>query len=126
MIPTFKLQACFPSMLRNEKVRNQQISALKRQNKDKTEWRPPASVKFCFILSADSTYGYVLMIVLNCFNQENNTYKGKIKETYVNDDNYVVSVPVFTTWWQPRVTCSTGYNWSASPLASFDQSYFKN
>ena len=49
--------------------------------------------------------------------------KSKIKENDVNDENYVVLLPICTTKSQPTVTCSTSYNWSATPLASLDHSY---
>ena len=41
-IPPFKLY-CFPNILRNEKLRNKWIRALKRQNKNKTQWEPSES-----------------------------------------------------------------------------------
>ena len=49
--------------------------------------------------------------------------KSKIKENDVNDEDYVVPLPIFTTESQPTVTCSTSYDWSATPLASLDHSY---
>ena len=52
--------------------------------------------------------------------------KSKIKENDVNDEDYVVPLPIFTTESQPTVTCSTSYNWSATPLASLDHSYCMN
>ena len=53
--------------------------------------------------------------------------KSKIKEKYVNDEDYVVSLPIFfTTESQSTVTCNTPYNWSVTPLASLDHSYCIN
>ena len=54
-IPPFKLY-CFPSILRNTELRNTWIRALKRQNKDKTEWKPCESDKVCSIYLVASTY----------------------------------------------------------------------
>ena len=44
--PPFKLY-CFSSILRNAELRNKWIRALKRQNKDKTEWKPSESDMVC-------------------------------------------------------------------------------
>ena len=54
-IPPFKLY-CFRSILRNAELRNKWIRALKRQNKDKTEWRPSESDKVCSISFVGSAY----------------------------------------------------------------------
>ena len=54
-IPPLKL-CCFPSMLRNAELRNKWISALKRQNKDKTEWKPSESNSACSIHFVGSVY----------------------------------------------------------------------
>ena len=53
-IPPFKLY-CFPSILRNAELRNKWIRALKRQNKDKTEWKPSESDRVCSIHLVGST-----------------------------------------------------------------------
>ena len=53
----------------------------------------------------------------------------KIKENNDVDDEYdVVPLPMSTTVTesQPTVTCSTSYNWSATPLASLDHSCCMN
>ena len=53
----------------------------------------------------------------------------KIKENNnADDENNVVPLPISTavTESQPTVTCSTPYNWSATPLASLDHSYCMN
>ena len=53
----------------------------------------------------------------------------KIKENNnADDENDVVPLPISTavTESQPTVTCSTPYNWSATPLASLDHSYCMN
>ena len=47
-IPPFKWW-CFPSILIYAELRNKWIKALKRQNKDKTEWKPSESDKVCSI-----------------------------------------------------------------------------
>ena len=52
--------------------------------------------------------------------------KSKIKENGVNDDDYVVPLPVFTTESQPAVACSTRYSCSTSSLASLDHSHCMN
>ena len=52
--------------------------------------------------------------------------KSKIKENDVNDEDYVVPLPIFTTESQPTVTCSTPYNWSAIPLKTLGHSYCMN
>ena len=44
----------------------------------------------------------------------------------VNDEGYVVPLPIITTELQPTVTCKTPYNWSAAHLASLDHSYGLN
>ena len=49
--------------------------------------------------------------------------KSKIKENNdVDDEDDVVPLPISPTVIesQPTVTCSTSYNWSATPLASPD------
>ena len=53
----------------------------------------------------------------------------KIKENNDVDDEYdVVPLPMSTTVTesQPTVTCSTSYNWSATPLPSLDHTYCMN
>ena len=55
--------------------------------------------------------------------------KFKIKENSdVDDEDDVVPLPISTTDTesQPTVTCSTSYNWSATPLASPDHSCCMN
>ena len=54
-IPPFKLY-CFPSILRNAELRNKWIRALKRQNKNKTEWKPSESNRVCSIHFVGSAY----------------------------------------------------------------------
>ena len=54
-IPPFKLY-CFPSILRNVGLRNKWIRALKRQNEDKTEWKPSESDRVCSIHFIGSAY----------------------------------------------------------------------
>ena len=55
--------------------------------------------------------------------------ESKIKENNdVDDADDVVPLAISTTATelQPTVKCSTPYNWSATPLASFDYSYCIN
>ena len=55
--------------------------------------------------------------------------KSKTKENNdVDDKDDVVPIPISITATesQPTVTCSTPYNWSATPLASLDHSYCMN
>ena len=47
---------CFPSILRNEELRNKWIRALKRQNKDKTQWKPSESDRVCSIHFLGNAY----------------------------------------------------------------------
>ena len=54
-IPPFKLY-CFPSILRNVGLRNKWIRALKRQNKEKTQWKPSESDRVCSIHFTGSAY----------------------------------------------------------------------
>ena len=54
-IPPFKLY-CFPSILRNVGLRNKWIRALKRQNKEKTQWKPSESDRVCSIHFTGSVY----------------------------------------------------------------------
>ena len=54
-IPPFKLY-CFPSILRNAELRNKWIRALKRQNKDKTKYKPSESDRVCSIHFVGSAY----------------------------------------------------------------------
>ena len=52
--------------------------------------------------------------------------KSKIKENNDvddKDDAVPLSISTTVTKSHPTVTCSTPYNWSATPLASFDHSY---
>ena len=42
--------------MRNAELRNKWIRALKRQNKDKTEWKPSESGRVCSIHFAGSAY----------------------------------------------------------------------
>ena len=53
-IPPFKLY-CFPSLMRNAELRKNWIRALKRRNKDKTEWKPSESDRVCSIHLVSST-----------------------------------------------------------------------
>ena len=117
-IPPFKLQ-CFPCILRNKELRNKWISALKRQNKDKVEWKSSANARFFSIHFIDSAYGVNSVPTLNLgyiakekrlrqtLIKQTLPKKSKIKENDVNDDDYVVPLPVFTTESQPAATCST-------------------
>ena len=55
--------------------------------------------------------------------------KSKIKKNnYVDDEVDVVSLPISTTVTESElsITCSSPYNWSATPLASLDHSYCMN
>ena len=55
--------------------------------------------------------------------------KSKIKENNdADDEDDVVPLPISITVTesQPIVTCSTPYNWLATPLASLDHSYCIN
>ena len=139
-IPPFKLY-CFPSILRNVELRNQWIRALKRQNKDKTEWTPSEGDRVSSIHFVGSSYGEnsVPTLKLGYEVEEKKARrtliwqplpkKGKIKQNNdVDDEDDVVPLPISTTVTepQPTVTCSTPYNWSASPLASLDHSYYMN
>ena len=54
-IPAFKLY-CFPSILRNADIRNKWITVLKKQNKDKTGWKPSESDRVCSIHFVGSAY----------------------------------------------------------------------
>ena len=54
-IPLFKLY-CFPIILSNAKLRTKWIRALKRQNKDKTVWKPSESDRVCSIHFVGSAY----------------------------------------------------------------------
>ena len=56
-------------------------------------------------------------------------WKNKIKENNdVDDEDDVARLPISitVTGSQPTVTCSTPYNWSATPWASLDHSYCMN
>ena len=44
------------NILRNAELRNKWIRALKRQNKDKTEWKPSESDRVCSIQFVGSAY----------------------------------------------------------------------
>ena len=54
-IPPFKVY-CFPSIWKNAELRSKWIRALKRQDKDKTEWKPSESDRVCSIRITGSTY----------------------------------------------------------------------
>ena len=54
-IPPFKLQ-CFPSILRNAELRTKWTRVLKRQKKDKIEWKPSESDRVCSIHFVVSAY----------------------------------------------------------------------
>ena len=139
-IPPFKL-CCFPSILRNVELRNKGIRALQRQNKDKTEWKPFENDRVCSIYFLGSAYQANSVPILNLSYEIKEKKarrtlisqplpkKSKIKENNdVNDEDDVVPLPISTTVTesQPTVTCSTPYNWSATPLASLDHSYCMN
>ena len=63
-IPPFKLY-CFPSILRNAELRNKWLRASKKQNQDKTEWKPSESDKVCSIHVAGSAYETNIVPTLN-------------------------------------------------------------
>ena len=48
------------NILRNAELRNKSIRALKRQNKDKTEWKPSESDRVCSIHFVGSAYEQIL------------------------------------------------------------------
>ena len=139
-IPPFKLY-CFPSILRNAELRNKWIRALKRQNKDKTEWKPSENDRVCSIHFVGSAYEANSVPTLNLgYEVEEKKArrtlirqplpkKSKIKQNNdVDDEDDVVPLPISTTVTesQPTVTCSTPHSWSATPLASLDHSYCIN
>ena len=51
--------------MRNAKLRNKWIRALKRQNKDKTEWKSSESVRVCSIHFVGSAYEANSVLTLN-------------------------------------------------------------
>ena len=63
-IPPFRLY-CFPSILRNAELTNKWIRALKKQNEDKTEWKPSDSDKICSIRFVGSAYEVNSALTLN-------------------------------------------------------------
>ena len=63
-IPPFKLY-CFPNILKNAELTNKCIRALKRQNKDKTEWKPSKSDRVCSIHYVGSAYEANSVLTLN-------------------------------------------------------------
>ena len=126
--------------MRNAELRNKWITrTLKRQNKDKTEWKPSESDRINSIYFAGSAYEANSVATLNLGHKfkewkarrisirTNLPKKSEIKEKDVNDEDYVVPLPIFfTTESQSTVTCSTPYNWSVTPSASLDHSYCMN
>ena len=46
----------FSKQVENAELRNKWIRALKRQNKDKTKWKPSESDRVCFIHFVGSAY----------------------------------------------------------------------
>ena len=135
-IPTFKLY-CFPRILRNAELRNKWIRALKRQNKDKTEWKPSENDRVCSIHLVGSAHEANSVPTLNLGNEVKQKKarrtlirkllpkKCKIKENnYVDDEDDVVPLPTSTTVTEsrPTITRSTPYNCSDTPLASLDHS----
>ena len=135
-IPPFKLY-CFPSISRNAELRNKWIRALKRQNKDKTEWKPSESDRDCFIHFVGSAYEANSALTLNLgYEVEEKkarrtlirpplSTKVKLKKM-MSMMKIIVPLPIFATELQPAVTCSTSYNWSATPLASPGHFYSMN
>ena len=135
-IPPFKLY-CFPSISRNAELRNKWIRALKRQNKDKTEWKPSESDRDCFIHFVGSAYEANSPLTLNLgYEVEEKkarrtlirpplSKKVKLKKM-MSMMKIIVPLPIFATELQPAVTCSTSYNWSATPLASPGYFYSMN
>ena len=126
--------------MKNAELSDQWIIALKRQNKDKTEWKPSECdrLTFTFVGSAYEANS-VSTVNLEYEVQEKKARrtlvrqilpkKSKIKGNKdVDDEDDVVPLPISTTVTesQPAVTYSTLYNWSATPLTSFDHSYCKN
>ena len=120
-IPPFKLY-CFPSISRNAELRNKWIRALKRQNKDKTEWKPSESDRVCSIHFAGSAYERNSVPTLNLgyeveekkairtLIKQSLPKKGKIKKNNdADDEDDVVPLPISATVTesQPTVTCST-------------------
>ena len=115
---------------------NKWIRAFKRQNKDKTEWKPPERHRVCSIHFVGSAHEANSVPTLNLgYEVEERKAsrtlirqpllkKSKIKENNdVDDEDDAVPLPIFTTLTelQPSVTCSTPYKWSATTLASLEQ-----
>ena len=107
-IPPFK-SYCFPSILRNVELRNQWIRALKRQNKDKTEWTPSEGDRLCSIHFVGSSYEENSVPTLNLgyeveekkarrtLTRQPLPKKSKIKQNNdVDDENDVVPLPTST------------------------------
>ena len=98
------------------------IRALKRQNKDKTEWKPSESDRVCSIHFAGSAYERNSVPTLNLgyeveekkairtLIKQSLPKKGKIKKNNdADDEDDVVPLPISATVTesQPTVTCST-------------------
>ena len=108
--------------MRNAELRNKWIRALKRQNKDKTEWKPSESDRVCSIHFAGSAYERNSVPTLNLgyeveekkairtLIKQSLPKKGKIKKNDdADDEDDVVPLPISATVTesQPTVTCST-------------------
>ena len=108
--------------MRNTELRNKWIGASKRQNKNKTEWKPSESDRVFSIHFIGSAYEANSVPTLNLgYGVEEKKArktlirqalpkKNKIKENNDdNDEDDVVLLPICTTVTdsQPRVTCST-------------------
>ena len=104
--------------MRNAELRNEWIRALKRQNKDKTEWKPSVGDKVCSIHLVRGACEAEEKKTRRTLIRQHFPKKSKIKDNDVNDEDYVVPLTIFTTESQPTDTCTTPHNWSATPLAS--------
>ena len=102
-------------------------------------WKPSESDRVCSIYFVGSVYEAISVPTLNLGYMKSKLRKTrrtlirqplpkkvKFKKKNVNDEDNVVPLPIFTTELKPKVTYSTPYNWSATPLASLDHSYCMN
>ena len=93
--------------MRNTELRNKWIGASKRQNKNKTEWKPSETNS---VPTLNLGYGVEEKKARKTLIRQALPKKNKIKENNDdNDEDDVVLLPICTTVTdsQPRVTCST-------------------
>ena len=92
-IPPLKLY-CFPSILRNAELKNKWIRTLKRQNKDKTEWKQSESDRVLSTHFFGSAYEANSVPPLNLRYEAEEKKTIKIKENNdVDNEDDVVPLP---------------------------------